>query len=56
MKMTKEDIQFIEDYLKENGISYWDIRLEMIDHIACDMENKEGSYDFENSLKHTLHK
>jgi hypothetical protein len=56
MTLTKADIQKIDSYLKENGISYWDIRLEMIDHIACEIENKKGSYDFESAFNHTLEK
>ncbi len=55
MKLTKQNIQFIDNYLKSKGISYWDIRLEMIDHIACKMESKKGSFDFEFLFKHTVH-
>ncbi len=55
MKLTKQNIQFIDNYLKSKGISYWDIRLEMIDHIACKMESKKGSFDFEFLFKHTIH-
>ena len=55
MKLTKDNIQTIETYLKEKGISYWDIRLEMIDHIACIMESKKGSYDFKSLFLHTVH-
>jgi len=54
MTLTKADIQKIDSHLKKQGISYWDIRLEMTDHIACDMENKEGSYDFENLFRYSL--
>lgn len=55
MKLTKQNIQSIDNYLKSNGISYWDIRLEMIDHIACKMESKNGSFDFESLFKHTVY-
>lgn len=43
MKLTKEQIGFIDNYLKNSGINYIDIRYEMVDHIATDLEiNLEG--------------
>jgi hypothetical protein len=54
MKLTKENIQTIDTYLTKKGISYWDIRLEMTDHIACKMESKKGTYDFESLFNHTV--
>jgi hypothetical protein len=56
MKLNKTHIERIDTYLKKQGIGYWDIRLEMIDHIACEMEEKEGHYDFETLFKNTLDK
>jgi hypothetical protein len=56
LKLKKENIQFIDTYLKDKGVSYWDIRLEMTDHIACHMESKNGHYDFESLFKDTLNK
>jgi hypothetical protein len=53
-KLEKKDIQFIDTYLKEKGVSYWDIRLEMTDHIACVMESKTGNYDFQSLFKDTV--
>ena len=49
-KLTKEDIQFIDNYLLESGIEYKDIRVEMIDHVASAVEermqnNNEVFYD-----------
>ncbi len=38
MKLTKEQIQFIDDYLKEQKVKFWDIRIELIDHIASKLE------------------
>lgn len=38
MKLTKENIQFIDNYLIKNEVKYWDIRMEMTDHIASDIE------------------
>lgn len=54
-KLEKEDLQFIDTYLKKKGVSYWDIRLEMIDHIACKMESKDGNYDFELLFKNMVY-
>ena len=38
MKLTKEQIQFIESYLIEQGVNYWDVRIELIDHLATKLE------------------
>jgi len=38
MKLTKEQIQFIEDYLIDQGVKYWDVRIELIDHLATKLE------------------
>jgi len=54
MKLTKSDIQFIDNYLKKKGIKYWDIRLEMIDHIATKIESYQGSEDFDTAFKYSL--
>ena len=27
-------------YLKENGVKYWDIRIETLDHVVSDVENR----------------
>ena len=56
MKLTASEIQYIDNYLKKKGVSYWDIRMEMVDHIACSMEDKHGSYDFESLFKDILQK
>ena len=41
MKLSKDQIQYIDDYLIESGIKYWDIRLELIDHFASKLEKQE---------------
>ena len=50
MKLTKDEIQFIDSYLKKEGIIYADIRYEMVDHIACAVEEKmeaqKASFNF----------
>jgi len=41
MPLTKAQIKYIEDYLIKSGINRWDIRLEMIDHLASKLENNQ---------------
>lgn len=44
MKLTNNDIQFIDRYLEQSGIKYADIRYEMTDHVATALEGMEGSF------------
>jgi hypothetical protein len=37
-KLSKEQILFIENYLIEQGVKYWDVRAELIDHSASKLE------------------
>ncbi len=39
-KLTKQQIGFIDDYLIKNKVKYWDVRIELIDHIANLLEEK----------------
>ena len=45
MKLAKEDIVFIDTYLKNHNVIYLDIRYEMIDHIATGVEEKMQKED-----------
>ena len=40
MKLTKEYIQFIDNYLKNSEVVYYDIRMEMLDHVSSAIEQK----------------
>ena len=40
MKLDKEQVQRIDDFLKGLGFEYVDIRLEMLDHISTTIENE----------------
>lgn len=40
MSLTKEQIQKVDNYLKQRGIEFWDVRYEFADHIACILEEK----------------
>lgn len=39
-KLSKENIQFIENYLENSDVYYADIRMEMTDHVASAIEAK----------------
>ena len=38
MKLTKEQITYIDAYLKHHKVKYWDIRIELLDHIVTNVE------------------
>ena len=53
MKLTAENIKFIDNYLKNSEVIYYDIRMEMLDHVATAVEQKmeaENS-DFYDAFK-----
>ena len=53
MKLSKDEIQFIDNYLVNTQIIYVDIRYEMIDHIAMAVEEKMEieNLDFYDAFK-----
>ncbi|WP_457618930.1 hypothetical protein [Lutibacter sp.] len=38
--LSKEQITYIDNYLKYHKVKYWDIRIELLDHIVSDVEDK----------------
>ncbi|WP_400075835.1 hypothetical protein [Winogradskyella sp. R77965] len=42
MELTKEDVQFIDDFLKKKGVKYLDVRSELLDHLATEFEEKSN--------------
>ena len=40
MKLSKENLGFIDDYLIKNKIKHWDVRMELTDHIASLLEEE----------------
>jgi len=40
MRLSKEDIQFIDTYLENSEVVYADIIMEMVDHVASDIEDR----------------
>lgn len=53
MKLTTENIQFIDNYLKNSEVIYYDIRVEMLDHVATALEQKmeAENLDFYDAFK-----
>ncbi len=53
MKLSKEDIKFIDTYLENSDVIYADIRQEMLDHIASGVEKKMKTeeQDFYDAFK-----
>lgn len=45
MKLDRQEIQFIENYLKNSGVEYIDIRYEMTDHVATALEEMDGGLE-----------
>jgi len=51
MKLTKEQITYIDDYLKHHKVKYWDIRIELLDHIVTTVEEKlEKGISFDDAM------
>ena len=53
MKLAKDQIRFIDTYLKNSGVKYLDIRHEMTDHVATALEVMDGDFD-ENFRQYML--
>lgn len=43
-KLTTHQIGFINNYLKNSGVQYTDIRYEMTDHVSTALEEMEGDF------------
>ena len=39
-KLTREEIKYIDNYLIKSKVKYWDVRVELLDHIASAVEEK----------------
>ena len=53
MKLSKHEIQFIDNYLQKHDVIFVDIKAEMIDHIATAVEDKMANegIDFYDAFK-----
>lgn len=58
MKLTNQQITTIEQTLVLNGLVYDDIKLEVLDHIATELETiiDESQFSFEENLKQVFEK
>jgi hypothetical protein len=55
MKLTKEQIQLVENYLTKKKFKFIDLKAEILDHIIADIESLLiKNYSFENSFKITI--
>ncbi|WP_159949862.1 hypothetical protein [Polaribacter septentrionalilitoris] len=51
MELTKEQIKHIDHRLENEGIKYWDIRIELLDHVVSDVEKRlETGEDFKKAV------
>jgi hypothetical protein len=51
MELTKEQIQYIDRRLENDGVTYWDVRIELLDHVVCDIEKKLTLQSSEKEFK-----
>jgi hypothetical protein len=51
MELTKEQILYIDHRLENEGVKYWDIRIEMLNHVVSDVETKLELETSENDFK-----
>jgi hypothetical protein len=56
MKLTSQNIHFIDNYLKNSEVIYYDIRMEMLDHVATAVERKmeAENLDFYDAFKNYM--
>lgn len=45
MILTEENIQFIDTYLENSDVVFIDVRMEMVDHVASEIENRMKNGD-----------
>lgn len=50
MELSKEQIKYIEHRLRDDGIKFWDIRIEMLDHVVSDVEKSLKSFHTKNDF------
>lgn len=53
MKLTKEEIQYIDQYVQKSGIKWFDLKVELVDHLTHKTENvlnQNPNLDFKEAL------
>jgi hypothetical protein len=56
MRLTKEQIQFIDHRLENEGIKYWDVRIEVLDHVVSEVEEKSKAENSQFEYKELVQK
>lgn len=51
MKLSKENIKYIDNYLQFLNVKYIDVRVELIDHLASEFENRSEYVLLEDFLR-----
>lgn len=51
MRLNKEEVDYIDNYLKFLNIKFLDVKIELIDHLASQYENIEEDISLENFLR-----
>jgi hypothetical protein len=55
VELTKEQILYIDHRLENEGIKYWDIRIEMLDHVISNVEEnlipENSEYEFKEKVQ-----
>ena len=58
MELTKEQIHYIDSRLENEGVKYWDIRIEMLDHVVSDVEKnskpENSEYEFKEIVQNAF--
>lgn len=58
MELTKQQIQYIDHRLENEGVKYWDIRIEMLDHVVSDIEKHlkpiHSKFDFHQIVEESF--
>ena len=57
MELSTKQIQHIDKRLQKNGITYWDIRIEILDHLVSEIESKLAKGEsYESALENAFFK
>jgi len=51
VKLTQKQIHFIDNHLQFIGVKFIDVRIELLDHLVFEFENKEADESLEDFLK-----
>lgn len=56
MDLTRNQVMSIENRLQHNGLTYWDIRIEVLDHLVTMIEEKMSKGEsYDSAVENTFH-